>query len=545
MLNLEIVTGRLHGPALVQDYYAGSPKLAPFFSGSPWDPEAYRRRAGEVAARFDTAARERVAAAMRPSGAGAVRRLEALVREGGFFVTTGQQTGLFTGPLYTIYKALSAVRLAAALEPVLGKPVVPLFWVASTDHDFEEVNHAGLLDAQNVLHRLELPADPAQPPVSMANRRLGAGIESTLAELAQVLPQNDFTTPLLALARSAYRPDATMAEAFADMLAGLLEPFGLVLVDPAHPELRRLAAPVLGREIAHAAENEEALVRQTQRLVESGYHAQVAVGAGAVNVSYEDESGRERLIREGGGFLLRRTKRRLSREEVLATLEAQPERFSPNVLLRPVVESTLFPTVAYVAGPSELSYFAQTGCLFKAHGLEMPLIHPRASAALVERKVAKVVEKFGLELEDFHQPTRELAARVVRDDMPPEVEAAVAALRDGLNQGYDALARAAEQLDPTLKGPLMAARNASHVALREAEKKIVSHVKARSAVTTEQLEKAAANLYPGGAPQERVLNVLQYIARYGPELLAEIAQALPIALAEQAPDWQGVECATA
>jgi len=544
MLNLDIIAGPVRGPRLVEDYYAGAPALAPFFSGSPWDPDAYRRRAAEVGARFDRAARARVAALMRPVGQGTAERLDALVREGGFFVTTGQQTGLFTGPLYTIYKALSAIRLAQALEATLGKPVLPLFWVASTDHDFDEVNHIELLDALNGLHRLELPADAAAPPVSMAHRRPGAAVESTLAQLAELLPASEFAPPLLDLARTAYRPDATMAEAFEEMLAGVLASLQVVLVDPSHPELKRLAAPVLRDEVRHAAEHEAALQRQTGRLVEAGYHAQVGVGGGALNVSYEDESGRERLVREDGSFLLRRTKRRLQPSEVEALLESEPERFSPNVLLRPVVESALFPTLAYVGGPAELSYFAQTGCLFKAHGLEMPLVYPRASVVLVERKVAKVMEKHGLSVEDFRQPVRELAARIVRDDLPPEVEAAVAALRRSLDEGYEALVQAAQPVDPSLKGPLTAARNSSHVALREAEKKILSHAKTRNATTVEQLEKAAVNLFPGERPQERVLNVLQYLARYGPELLPAIAEALPIALQEPAPAWRGVECAT-
>lgn len=542
MLNLDIITGPVRGQRLVEDYFSGAPTLAGFFSGSPWDPEAYRRKALEVGARFDEARRARIVAAMRPVGEGSAEKLQAIVREGGFFVTTGQQTGLFSGPLYTIYKALSAVRLAAAVQEELGKPVMALFWVASTDHDFDEVSHVELLDAENTLHRLELPADPAAPPLSMSRRLLGQGVESTLDQLAQLLPQSEFAPPLLELARSAYRPDATVAQAFTDMMAGLLAPFQLAIVDPSHPEMKRLAAPVMADELARAAENEAALERQSGRLLEAGYHVQVSVGGGAVNVSYEDESGRERLVREDGSFLLRRTKRRLAREEVLQLLEAEPERFSPNVLLRPVVETALFPTVAYVAGPSELSYFAQTGCLFKAHGLEMPLVYPRAAATLVERKVAKVVEKLGLTLEDFRQPARELAARVVREDMPAEVAEAVSRLRTSLNEGYDALAGAAAALDPTLKGPLTAARNASHVALREAEKKILGHVKARNATVVEQIEKAAMNLFPNGTPQERVLNVLQYLARYGPELLPAIAEALPVSLGAAAPAWRGVEC---
>ena len=483
-----------------------------------------------------------MAATMRPASEAARQRLDTFVRDGGFFVTTGQQTGLFGGPLYTINKALSAIRLAQALEQELGSVVLPLFWVASTDHDFDEVNHLEILDGQNVLHRLTLEPLPDEPPVSMGRRVLGQRLEPVLDQLAQVLPPSEFVPPLLDLVRRAYTPESTMASAFTELMAGLLAPLDLVLVDPSHPELQRLAVPVLLDEIEHAAENEARLQNQTARLVEAGYHAQVAVGGGALNVAYEDEAGRERLVREDGGFVLRRTKRRFDRDELLQLLESAPERFSPNVLLRPVLESTLFPTIAYVAGPSELSYLAQTGCVFKAHGLEMPVIYPRATITLVERKVAKILEKFGVELNDFRQPVRELAARVLREDMPPELAQALSSLRTAIDDGYDGLLKEAQGVDPTLKGPLTTARNTSQAALRESEKKIMAAVKSQNATTVEQLEKAAINLFPNGVAQERILNILQYLARYGPELLPAMAAAIPVDLRAAAPEWSGVHC---
>jgi bacillithiol biosynthesis cysteine-adding enzyme BshC len=545
VLNLDIIAGRLEGPRLVRDYYAGAPPLARFFSGSPWDAAAYERRAAAVSARFGPAERARLAGALRPTSEAAARRLEALVREGGFFVTTGQQAGLFTGPLLTVYKALSAVRLAQVLEQQLGRTVLPVFWVASTDHDFEEIDHVDLLDAHNALRHIGLPADPDAAPASMARRRLGEGIAAALDALAGVLPASDFVEPLLRLMRESYRPEATVAQAFGDALAGLLGRFDIVLADPSHPVLARLAAPVLGRELEDAAAHEAALERQTERLLAAGYHAQVAVGGGVVNVAYEDEAGRERLVLDEGGFLLRRTKRRFTREAMRQLLEAAPERFSPTALLRPVVESTMFPTLAYVAGPAELSYFAQTGCVFRAHGLEMPLVFPRASVVLVERKVAKVLEKTGLAPEDFRQPVPQLAERVLREDVPPEVDDAVTALRRGLDDGYRALGKAAARLDPTLAGPLESAHNTSQAALRDVEKKIMAHVKDRNAIVVEQLEKASGNLFPEGTAQERLLSSLQYLARYGPELLPAIARALPVELGAPAPEWNGVECATA
>jgi bacillithiol synthase len=542
IVKLEIRIEEPGDARLVRDYRAGAGELAPYFTGSPWDPAAYRRKAEEISGRVDGAARAVAAAAVRPLTAAAAARLERIAGGEGFFVTTGQQAGLFTGPLLTIYKALSAVRLARALEAELGVPVAPLFWVASDDHDWEEVRRAVVLDAGNAVRRIELETTPDAPPASMARRRPGSALAAALQALEAALPPTEFRPALLEAVRRHYAPGATMAAAFAGLLGDLLAPFDLLLVDPAAPVLKRLAAPVLALELARTAEHEALLAEQTRRLVTAGYHAQVPLQPGATNLFVEDEEGRERLVREDGRFLLRRTKRSLAAPEVAAWLEAEPEAFSPNVLLRPVVESALFPTLAYVAGPGELSYYAQIGCLFRAHGIEMPLVFPRHGATLVEAKVRKVLQKFDMDVPELSASEDRLAARVVRDELPPEVSRALAGLRLGLEEGYAELGAAAAAIDPTLQRPLEGARNTSLAQLDGAEKKVLSHLKKQNEVSLEQLAKARDNLYPGGTPQERVLNVLQYVVRYGPELLPAVAEAMEIRLDAAASTWSGVRC---
>jgi bacillithiol biosynthesis cysteine-adding enzyme BshC len=258
----------------------------------------------------------------------------------------------------------------------------------------------------------------------------------------------------------------------------------------------------------------------------AGYEVQVPILPGASNVFHEDgEHGRERLVREDGAWVLRASKRRLADDELAALLDREPERFSANVVLRPVVESAVFPTLAYVAGPGEVRYLAQTGGLFAAHGVGMPLVYPRLSVTLVEAKVRKVLDKFGLDVDAFARPVHELVAEAVREDVPESVEGAVAKVKQSLGEGYQALFEAAREVDPTLKGPIFHARNEGFKALSEVEKKIRHHVKLKQETELEQLEKAAVNLAPGGAPQERVLNVHQYVARYGAELLAALLAA--------------------
>lgn len=529
-LNPEIRVGRLSGSRLIQDYQDGRPEILAFYRGAPRDAEAYRAVAAEVDRRFDRERRRRAVAMIHAPSPRAAGKLEAVAAGEGLLVTTGQQPGLFTGPLYTIHKLLAAVRLAETLERTLRRPVLPLFWIASDDHDWEEANHTFILDRENRLRRIELAGEEGAPPLSLRNRRLGRAVEAALDVFTDALPTTEFAGGLLDRLRAAYRPEQTVAGAFAELLADVVAGFDVGFVDGGHPAIKSAAADLLRRELECAAEHEDRLARRTRALEAAGYHAQVPVLDGATNVFYEDERGRDRIYREDGAFVLRRAGRRFGRDELLARLSAEPERFSANVALRPVVESAVFPTVAYVGGPGEVSYFAQLGPLFEAHGIGMPVVAPRFGVTLLEAKVRKVLDRFGLEPDDFRQPVHELAARVARGELPEEVTDAVAALRRGLAEGYDRLIRAAMAIDPTLRGPLEKARNAGHVQLSEAEKKIAHHLKLQSDVGMEQLEKARANLYPDGQPQERVLNVFQYLVRYGTELLGSVAARMEVEL---------------
>lgn len=538
---LDLYTGTVSGSDLVRDYLAGQPRLAPFFAGFPYDPEAFRRKAAAVHARLKPEARSRVAAAMAPTSTGAAERMRRMLAGYGLAVTTGQQAGLFGGPLYTTYKLLTAIGLARSLESLLAQPVVPVFWVAADDHDWLEVNHTSVVDGANEVRRVEL-AGPEQPPLPMSERRLGDAIEATLDAFLQLLPESEFAAPWAELLRRCYRPDATVAGAFREMMLGLFAEFDVVLFDPSHPAVKKEAAPLLWRELEQSAAHASLLETQSARLVEAGYHAQVTIAREAANLSYSDEQGRDRLVRENDTWHLRRTRRTFTTQDLEARLRSEPERFSPNVLLRPVVESALLPTVAYVGGPAEVAYFAQIGCLFDAHGIEPPLVVPRRSAIVIEPKVRRVLDKFELAPADLMQPFHEVVTRLVRGELPEEVRGPLASLRNAIGAGYDALGAGAAAIDPTLEAWIRNLRNQSLGQVENAEKKILSHLKKRGEIEIDQLRKAAANLYPGGAPQERVLNIFPLLARYGPGLLRDLAGVMQVAPDRSMAGWSGVDC---
>lgn len=543
-VNIAIQVRTIGGDPLVDAYVRGDPGILPFFAGAPFDARAYESKAREVDARFDPDSRRAMAAAVRALGDEASERLASIASGSGYFVTTGQQPGLFGGPLYTIHKALTAVALAERLESILDAPVLALFWIASDDHDWEEANHVHVLDTGNELHRLAL-SGPAFPPLSMGRRSVGTTAESALDQLAEITPPSDFAPAVLKRLRAAYEPGATVAGAFAETLAGLFAGTRIGLVDAQDARIRKLGAPVIRRELEQASIHERAVEESTRKLEDAGYTSQVAVQTSSSNVFLEDpDHGRDRLLLDDGDWVLCASGRRLTNDELWSLWSSEPERFSANVLLRPVLESAVIPTLAYVAGPGEVRYLAQTRALFEAHGVGMPLVFPRLSVTLIEAKVDKVLKRFDLDVESFRRPVHELVSDVVRADVPDAVQAAIARLRASLKDGYQAVYDAAQAVDPTLKGPIFQARNDGFRSLSEVEKKIRQHVKLKQETELEQLEKAAANLAPLGKPQERVLNMHQYLARYGEGLPGAILEAMRTPVGDRFETEKGGESHT-
>jgi bacillithiol biosynthesis cysteine-adding enzyme BshC len=449
------------------------------------------------------------------------------VEEGGAVVTTGQQAGLFTGPLYTIYKALSAVFLARKLEAELGVIVLPVFWVASEDHDWAEVSHAYVVGDADELRRIELPGE-AKLALPMSERRLGDEVRNALEELRQAAAGFAGGGSDLKCFVDAYRPDETVAGAFRRVMEELFAPFDLLTTDAADPHLKQRSIPVLRQAIDASARHEAVLGERTSELQEAGYHAQVPILSDAANVFYHGPLGRERLYRRAGRLVARDAGLVFDEPDLLAELEADPSRFSPNVLLRPVVESYVFPTLSYVAGPGEASYFAQLGPLFREYGIGAPVVFPRFSVTLVEERIERVREKLGLSLMELRGPRHELATRLARGTLPEGVERALDRLKHTLVDGYRELMEAGSAVDPTLTGPLGALRNASLADLADGERKILSHWKDRNTVLLEQLDRVRAHLAPNGEPQERVLNIAPYLARYGTGLLSAVAAEMRI-----------------
>ncbi len=495
-------------------------RFAPRAAGTPdGDPQgAWRAQEGRRAA-------SGLAPALLAQGA-ARDGLQHLL-SGARAVTTGQQAGLFAGPLYTIHKALTAAALAEALADARGEPVVPVFWVAGDDHDFDEIRSTAVLGADGRPARTALEERPASAPMLPAYREtLGARCEPVITALEAHLPPGSFRDETMAWVRGAWVPDRSMAEAFAVALAELLGPLGVVVCRGWHGAVKHTAAPVLLGAARRAAELETALVAEAGRLRAAGAEVPVTVGEGLSLLMVEGRQGRDRLRITGDGrFATRRSGEAFALDDLERLVQREPERVSGNVLLRPAVEATVFPAVAYVGGPAELAYLRQAGPVFELLGAPRPARVPRLSGFLVEAKVDKVLEKYGLQPADLGVSEGELTSRVARQDLPSSAVEALAAVREAVTRRYAALQAEAVAIDRTLERTVENARNQALVGVTELEKRLVAAVRRGSDTALQQVARARDQLFPFGEPQERVLSVVSFLARHGREVLDVIAAA--------------------
>ena len=414
-------------------------------------------------------------------------------------VTTGQQPGLFTGPLYTIYKALSTAALARRLERERGVPVVPVFWVAGDDHDFAEANHVFVLNAGGEVVRIvlrERPADGLLLP--LFREPCGPEIGAALEQLRAVLPDTEFKADALAWLGAAYHSATNLADAFADALNRLLGPRGIAVFRAHDPAAKRAAAPFLLRAL------------------------DVQLPDGLSPVLVEGSAGRDRLRSSGDAPITRRSGERFTPEALARIAKESPDRLSPNVLLRPVIEAALFPTVAYAAGPGELDYLPKAAPLYTHLGVTPQTPVPRWSGVLLESRVEKVLERNTLTPADFLGAPGALEARLAKGAVPAEIAETLARLRAELDLHYERLATAIARLDPTLERTVQSARNNALAGTHDVEKKLVASLKRANETLAGQLARARAALAPEGKPQERVLTLASFLVRYGPGLLDEL-----------------------
>lgn len=448
------------------------------------------------------------------SGPGVRARLESVLRGRGTFVTTGHQPVLLLGPLYVLYKALTAISLAARLEETLGAPVVPLFWIASDDHDWNEVGSATILDRSNAPRTLSLPIPDGGERRSVGSHILDGSGRDVIDALPEIVPESEFTAHYLELVRDAYVEGKPVSAAFARLLAGVLGDRGYAWIDSARPELRLAAAPFHGRLLSDWDGVLEAEAAGVRALEAKGFEAPIARVRDALPLFFDGGGGRHRVRRDG------ETSPKGWRER----LEAEPQGFSPNVASRPALESWLLPVAATVLGPGEVAYWCQLGPLFGALDVPLPSVHPRAAWMLVEARTRRVLARTGLSPQDLAAGADPVVERLTREARPEAVERALGRFREDAGTGMAAIEEAVAEDVPGLRGAAGKMRKGIFDAASELSRQVDRATRERLDVQLRQVRRAGANLFPGRRPQERVLNPLSFLCRYGPGLVERLAR---------------------
>ncbi len=506
----------LSGAASVRDYYPRSPNF------SDWLTEEAAR------VQYDQLRRDKVAGILEVenrtwgSSAKTMANLERF-RRGALTVVTGQQVGLFGGPLFSIFKALTAVKLAEQATAA-GVDCVPVFWLATEDHDLAEINHVSLISEKGSLEPITAESRGV-PDAPVGTVRLGSEIEAVIERVASLLGESDVTTWL----RESYRHDETFGSGFARLFARLFADWGVILLDPANTELHRLAAPLFCTAIENAPQLDEALLARGKALEAAGYRQQVKVTA-ATTLLFEVKNGARTVVRRKSNGVTHAEfvsgHETLTHRQLLDRITASPENFNPNVLLRPIIQDYLLPTLAYTGGAAEVAYFAQAAVVYeKLLGRVTPVL-PRFSATLLEPKAERILERYHLQLPDLFQGPENLretvAARSLPSDLQVRFSEAYASVEGSMSSLRDSIAG----LDPTL------IRAADRARMRMWHQVNRVHRQAgRSELLRNEVIDRHANfldqvLFPHKTLQEREIAGIYFVARYGTGLLEKLYSAI-------------------
>jgi len=519
---------------LVAAYSSDFPSVASLFAGNPADPDAWT----ETIARVQRSQRDRagvsrvVTAQLERRRAPEAARFAAsqLADATTVAIVTGQQAGLFGGPLYTLLKAVTAIRLARNVSTINGVAAIPVFWVEAEDHDWDEVRTARVLDEQLALREITLDNLDGAGTRPVASLVLDEGVGDALAALEAALPETEFTQELMARLRTHYRPGQPMGTAFACWLDDLLGRYGLVVFEGADPAAKPLVASLFSRELEAPCRTAQLAKETGEAMRALGHEPQVHPGEDSVALFYLGDGGRQPIKRRDGGYAVGDTVR--PQEDIQKEAVDHPEHFSPNVLLRPVVQDRLFPTICYVAGPSELAYQAQLGAIYRDFGVEVPVLYPRANATLLDAASVRFLEKYDLPFEALQPRGESGLNRLLESQLPPGIEDALQSAAEEIRARLELLKAALPAIDPTLVGAADTTLDRMQETLKHLHNKIIQASKKKDETLRRQFTRTQALAFPEGAPQERIVDLAFFLNRYGQPLCERLLEGLPLDLGQ-------------
>jgi bacillithiol biosynthesis cysteine-adding enzyme BshC len=521
-----------HQTRLFLDYLKDPLALRQFYPSAVRFHHELQQRVPEVLAAHHTDRNklgDALASMNKSWGAGeeTLKNIELLREPDCVAVVSGQQAGLFTGPLYTIYKALSAVKLAGCLSQRNTK-AVPVFWIAAEDHDFAEVAKAEFINRDCHLDEVEVPERLHFEGQPVGHVIVDESVNDTVEELFAQLPSSEFTPEMVALIRDAWQPGRGYADSFARMMTTLLGRYGLVFLDPLNVDLKKLAAPLYSTAAARAGELSEAIEKRSRQLVEAGYHAQVMATATSFPLFYHDDKGARHAVTrlQNGKYKAKECDQEHTAEELAAMALQSPERFSPNVTLRAVVQDYLLPTIAYYGGAAEIAYFAQSAEVYRVLDRPATPILPRSSLTMIEHHTGRTLERYELTLADFFEGLEPVMKRVVEEHLGADTAKLFTKAEENVNQELDRLRSELKSVDPTLAAALDTGRKKINYQLDGLRSRFHRAQMSRDEAAQRQLQRAFEQLYPHKDLQERHINIASLLARHGSYVIEWIYNAI-------------------
>jgi bacillithiol biosynthesis cysteine-adding enzyme BshC len=491
---------------LFADFAYHFDRVSHFYQHDPHDPESFRRAAAQI--QYPDDRRTAMVAALKAQN-GDSESLRRLAQPGTVAVVTGQQVGLFSGPAYTIYKAMAAAQIARQLT-ASGIPAVPVFWLATEDHDFAEVNHTWVFGASGepAALRVDAPKEFAGKPKPVGGIPLP---NPPLHELRAALAGLPFTDEVMGLVDQAYKPRGTMGSGFRALLKTLLSKLDLLYLDPLDPAVRKIGAPFLAQALAAVPDLKAGFLARNKELADAGYHAQVYVDAKTSLFFLLEKDERAALRRKDSDF---------------AELASRAEQVSPNALLRPVWQDYLLPTVAYVGGPGELAYLAQSQVAYELLLGRMPVAMSRSGFTILDARSQKLLDRYHMTVTQVMTNEAALQARIAQSLVPDSVNKSLESTTSEVTRQIDRLQSSLATFDPTLAAAATKSRAKILYQLGKLGRKTAREILRRDHRAQSDARHLAAMLYPHKHPQERFYSILPFLAQHGLDLIDRLSDAV-------------------
>jgi bacillithiol biosynthesis cysteine-adding enzyme BshC len=452
----------------------------------------------------------------------ALDNLQRLKKDRALTVVTGQQLGIFGGPLYTVFKTLSVVHLAKRIEQQHDRPVIPVFWLADEDHDYEEVRGLNVFKTNNKVEHLELPSENNKL-TTVAERSIPQQIEQMRSDLQESLYDTDFSDELWELLDHSFQSDNTFLKSFGLFISKLFSKHGLVLAGSNYPAVKKITGDYLKQSVSSVDKIRQALEDQTEKL-NNQYHQQVKLYDS--NLFYFDEkAGRTKISRNETGWKTE-AGGEWKTKQLVEEIAAKPERFSPNVFLRPILQDALLPTLGYVAGPGETAYYGQMKEMYSCFDLEMPIIFPRLSATIVEPAINRILKELPFELYEYNKRIEDLESDYVDRTEQHDIEAIFGNWKENIQQLTDPKKEKIADIDPTLESAVEKSTAAYFGELDKLKGKVYRAVKKKDEIQLKRIRRIKANLFPSDSLQERVIASIFYMNKYGIDIWDNLLDSL-------------------